>query len=301
MQYLEKPLSQLLNVARSRPQRRLVVAAAEDKSVLQAVWEARNEKIVAPVLVGDSAKIREILRQLGGSADDWEIVHEPDASAAASRSVGLIREGKGEILMKGYLPTAVLLKAVLHKENGIRESSMLSHVTLFEIPSYQKLLGLSDAAINIQPTVEEKAEIIRNAVKVFHRLGVEKPLVAVLGPVETVNPKIESTVHAAMLAVMQVRKQIPGCIIDGPLAMDNAISAEAARHKHIESPVAGNADILIAPDLDAANILYKSLIFFGGAVSAAIITGARVPVVLTSRADSERSKLLSIALAAALE
>lgn len=301
MQYLEKPLSQLLHVARSRAQRRIVVAAAEDKSVLKAVSEAKNEKIVSPVLVGDSVKIKEILGQLGCNASDWEIVHEPDATAAALRSVKLIREGEGEILMKGYLPTAVLLKAVLHKETGIRESNMLSHVTLFEIPSYHKLLGLSDAAITIQPTVEEKAEIIRNAVKVFHRLGVESPLVAVLGPIETVNPRIESTVHAAMLTVMQVRNQISGCIIDGPLAMDNAISAEAARHKHIESSVAGNADILIAPDLDAANILYKSLIFFAGAVSAAIITGARVPVVLTSRSDSEKSKLLSIALAAALE
>ncbi len=301
MQALKKPLSQLLDVARSRPQRRLVVASAEDKSVLRAVIEANSEKIVVPVLVGDSEKIREILKQLECNADGWEIVHEPDPAIAALRSVELIREGKGEILMKGYLPTAVLLKAVLHKENGIRESSLLSHLALFEIPSYHKLLGLSDAAINIQPTVDEKAEIIRNAVKVFQRLGVAKPLVAVLGPVETVNPKIESTVHASMLAVMQIRNQISGCIIDGPLAMDNAISVEAARHKHIESPVAGNADILITPDLDAGNILYKSLIFMAGAVSAAIITGARVPVVLTSRADSERSKLLSIALAAALE
>jgi phosphate butyryltransferase len=203
--------------------------------------------------------------------------------------------------MKGMVSTGVLVKAILDKENGLLNGALLSHIAFFETPHYHKLLCITDAALNIAPDVTDKADIIRNAVKAFHKLGIKQPKVAILAAVETVNPKMEATMHAAILAMMQKRNQIEGCIVDGPLALDNAISAQAADHKGIVSEVAGDADILVTPDLNAGNMLYKSLIFLGGAVTAAVVAGASVPVVLTSRADSDRSKFLSIALAAAMD
>ncbi len=193
-----------------------------------------------------------------------------------------------------------MLKAVLDKENGLTKGSTLSHFALIESPYYHKLFGITDAAMNILPGFDEKVQILNNAVEVFHRLGIKNPKVAVVGPLEVVNPKIESTTHAAMLTVMNKRGQIQGCIVDGPFAIDNAVSKEAAEHKGIISDVAGDADILLAPDLNSGNILYKTLMFLGGGTSAAVIMGARVPIVLTSRADDERSKMMSIALAAAM-
>lgn len=202
--------------------------------------------------------------------------------------------------MKGMIPTGVLMKAVLDKGNGLMSGSLLSHIAFFESPYYHKLICITDAALNIAPDLQEKAGIINNAVNALHRLGIALPKVGILAAVETVNPKMEATTHAAMLVAMQKRNQIRGCLIDGPLALDNAVSAEAAHHKGIESDVAGDADILLAPDITSGNILYKSLIFLGGAVTAAMIVGASVPVVLTSRSDSDKSKFLSIALAAAI-
>ncbi len=196
--------------------------------------------------------------------------------------------------------TGQLVKAIIDKEYGLLNGKLLSHIAFFESPYYHKVLCITDAALNISPDFEEKVAIVNNAVGVYHRLGVKNPLVAVLAPVETVNPKMEATIHASMLTQMQKRKQIEGCIIDGPLALDNAVSYEAAKHKGLNSEVAGNADILLAPDLNAGNMLYKSLNFLGGAVCAAIVAGASIPVVLTSRADQDKSKYLSIALAVAM-
>jgi phosphate butyryltransferase len=229
-----------------------------------------------------------------------ELVHEPDKQKACEKAVELVRNGKGQILMKGLVSTGLLVKAILSKENGLLRGSLLSHVAFFESPHYHKIFCVTDAALNISPDITEKADIIRNAVGVYHALGIKQPRVAALAAVETVNPKMDATVHAALLAAMQKRNQITGCLIDGPLALDNAISADAAAHKGITSDVAGNADILLTPDLNCGNILYKSLNFLGGSVTAAMVVGASVPVVLTSRADSDTSKFLSIALAAAI-
>jgi phosphate butyryltransferase len=296
-----KLLSEIVTLAKKKGLCKIVVAAAEDKPVLLAIKKAYEEGIVIPVLIGDEKAIRKIAIEIGFDIQNIEIIDEINPGLSAKRAVACIKEGKASVLMKGLVATAPLLKAVLDKETGLRKSATLSHLALFESSFYHKVFAVTDAAMNINPGFEEKVHILTNAVDVFHRLGFKNPKVAVLTPVETVNEKIESTMHAAQLTMMNKRKQINGCIVDGPLALDNAISFEAAEHKGITSEVAGDADILMVSNLDSGNILYKSLIFLGGALSAAIITGASVPVVLTSRADSEHSKFISIALAAALE
>jgi phosphate butyryltransferase len=295
-----KTLSQLVEKASGKGIRKLVVAVAQDEDVLMAVNSAVQSNLVSPVLVGNLDEIMSMAKKLGIDTDQAELVHEPDAGKACEEAVRIIKSGDGEILMKGLVSTGLFVKAILDKEKGLLRGGLLSHLALFESSYYHKIIGLTDAALNIAPDLNEKALIIQNAVRVYHRLGIEKPLIAVLAPVETVNPKIESTVHAGMLSMMQKKNQICGCLIDGPLALDNAVSKHAAVHKGIVSEVAGNADLLVAPDLDCGNMIYKSLNFLGGAVSAAIVAGACVPVVLTSRADQDKSKFLSIALAAAM-
>lgn len=295
-------LSDLVNIARKKKTRRLAVAAAEDKAVLEAVKDAQKESIIQPVLVGDKEKIEALGKEVGLSIEEAEIIdNRKGANESARIAVSIVREGKADVLMKGMVSTGPLLKAVLDKENGLRKGGALSHLALFESPYYHKLLGVTDAAMNVAPEFEEKVSILNNAVEAFHKLGIETPKVAVVGAVETVNPKMEATTHAALMKTMNARNQIKGCIVDGPLALDNAVSREAARHKGIESDVAGDCDIILTPDIEAGNILYKSLNFLGGATAAAVIMGAAVPVVLTSRSDNKKSKMLSIALAAAMD
>ncbi len=294
-------LSDIFNRARDRKSRRLVVAVAEDRYVLQAVIRAKTENIIEPVLVGNTSKILDICDEHRIEIENIPLIEEKDPEKACQLAVELIRTGEGDILMKGLVSTAPLLKAVLDRERGLRKSDILSHAALFEIPSYHKLLAITDAAMNVDPGITEKTSIIENAVDIFHRLGITNPKVAVLGPIETVNAKIKSTVDAEELKRLGASGKIPGCIIDGPLALDIAVSGEAARHKGIGGPVAGDADILLTPDLNSGNILYKSLIFLGNSTSAAVVSGALAPIVLTSRADSEQSKLMSIALASALD
>jgi phosphate butyryltransferase len=294
-------LNALIEKARSGRIRRLAVAAAGDEPVLEAVMNAKREGIIVPILVGDSKMIQSICLKIGFDPEGTEIIDEPDGFKASVKAVQLIREGRADIMMKGHVATGLLLKAILDKELGLRKGGLLSHLAIYETPYYHKLIGVTDAAMNISPTFEEKVDILKNAVDAFHKLGIAEPKVAVIGPVETVNPKMEATVHAAMMTMMNRRGQIKKCLIDGPLAIDNAVSKEAAIHKGIVSEVAGDADILLAPDINAGNILYKTMGFLGGAVSAAVLMGASVPVVLTSRSDSDRSKMLSIALAAAME
>jgi phosphate butyryltransferase len=301
MKQLEKPLSSLVERVKGKAVKRIAVAAAEDKAVLLSLGEAMKTGIIEPILVGSKGKIEAILAEINFPAGNIRILDEANPSISAEKAVELVKKGEAEILMKGFVGTGPLLKAVLDKEKGFKKSGTLSHFALFDIPSYPKLLGITDAAMNISPDFNEKTEILLNAIDIMHRLGLEIPKVAIVSPVEVVNPKIESTVHAAMLSMMQKRGQIKGCLIDGPLALDNAISKVAAEHKGIFSEVAGDADLLLAPDLDAGNMLYKSLIFFAGGITAAIITGASVPIVLTSRSDSEESKFMSIVLAAALD
>jgi phosphate butyryltransferase len=293
-------LDQILDRARKRKTRRIAVAAAADLPVLKALKAAANEGVAEPVLIGDRDKIIELAARIGFSLEKYELINVTDAAEAAMKAVAVIKSGDAEILMKGMVATAPFLKAILDKEKGLRKRSVLSHLAVFQTSYYHKLLGATDAAMNIAPTLEEKISIIENAVEVFHLLGIPNPKVAALGPVEVVNEKIPSTVDAANLKKMNLDGRINGCLIDGPFAVDNAVSSEAAHHKGIVSEVAGDADILLAPGLDAGNILYKTMMFLSDGRSAAIITGASAPVVLTSRADSEESKLYSIALAAAL-
>ena len=295
-----KSLNDIVELAKGKETRRLVVAAAADRPVLEAVKNAAQEGIIIPVLVGNKPEIERISKEINFDLSNIDIYEENNPAQASVKAVSLIREGKADILMKGLVSTAPLLKAVLDKENGLRKASTLSHFALIESPYYHKLIGVTDAAMNIAPEFNEKVNIINNSIEVYHRLGNKNPKVAIIGPLEVVNPKIESTTHAAMLTVMNQRGQIKGCTIDGPFAIDNAVSKEAAEHKGIVSEVAGDTDILVAPELNSGNILYKSLMFMGGCTSAAVIMGAKVPVVLTSRADTDKSKMMSIALAAAM-
>jgi len=295
-----KSLNDIVELAKAKEKRRLAVAAAADRPVLEAVKKAYETGIIVPILVGNKNEIEKISKEIKFDLTNIEIYEEDDPAKASILAVSLIKDGKAEILMKGLVSTAPLLKAVLDKENGLRKGATLSHFALIESPYYHKLIGVTDAAMNIAPEFTEKVDIVNNAVEVFHRLGNKNPKVAIIGPLEIVNPKIESTSHAAMLTVMNNRGQIKGCIIDGPFAIDNAVSKEAAEHKGIHSDVAGDADILVTPELNSGNVLYKTLMFLGGCTSAAVIMGAKVPIVLTSRADTDKSKMMSIALAAAM-
>lgn len=293
-------LSEVVEMAKAKKKRRIAVAAAGDMDVLQALKNAESDGIVEPVLVGIKSKILEICKEIDFDCSKYNIIDIEDRFEASLVASKLIRDGEAEILMKGMVSTGQLLKAVLDKEHGLRKGSILSHVAVFESPYYHKLLGITDAAMNVAPSFEDKIGLINNAVEVFHMLGEPDPKVAVVGAVETVNQRMESTMHAATLSMMNKRQQIKGCTIDGPLALDNAISKKAAQIKNIQSDVAGNVDIIVAPDINGANFLYKALNFLGGAQTAAVIMGAKVPIVLTSRADSEKSKFLSISLAAAI-
>ncbi len=297
-----KTLSTLIDLAKSKSTRRLAVAAAADKPVLEAVRNAKAEGIVDPILVGNEEAIRKVAAEVNFDLTDVKVVDIQDGPVAASvKAVELVRTGEADVLMKGHVSTGPLLKAVLDKEKGLRKGGTLSHVAFFESPYYHKLICLTDAAMNVAPDFDGKIAIVKNAVEAYNKLGVATPKVAVVGAVEVVNPKMEATVHAAMLTQMNRRGQIKNCLIDGPLAIDNAVSKEAAEHKGIVSDVAGDADIIVTPNIESGNIMYKTLGFMGGASTAAVIMGARVPIVLTSRSDNDKAKMLSIALAAAME
>ncbi len=293
-----KTLDIFFEIAARKPKKKIVLAAAEDEQALLAIKQAVERNLVEPIFVGNKEKIKKLAEEIHFDYSNYELIEEVNPSESARIAVSFVREGKAQIIMKGLVSTADYLRAILDKQIGLRTGSLLSHIGIFQIPNYHKLLGLTDAAQNIFPTLEEKISIITNAVELFNRLGVKNPKVALLGAVETVNPKMPSTLDSASLVVMNMRKQIKNCIIDGPFAFDNAISKEAAVHKGIESPVAGDCDILVAPNIEVGNALYKSFTYFANATVAAIILGAMAPIVLTSRADTEHSKLMSIALAA---
>lgn len=296
-----KKLEELLELAKQKKTRRVAVAASADKPVLMALKEAMSQNVVIPILVGDKEKTFEIGNSIGFDFSDIEIIHEPNPAKAASLAVEQIRKGNADLLMKGLVSSGAFLKAILDKENGLRKSGTLSHVAFFESPYYHKLLAVTDAALNVEPEFKEKVSMLNNAVEAMRKLGIDKPKVAVVGAVETVNDKMQPSVDAALMKVMNQRNQIKNCIVDGPLAIDNAVSKEAAEHKGIVSEVAGDVDIILTPDIYSGNVLYKTLNFIGGSTSAAVIMGATVPVVLTSRSDSDVSKLMSLALAAAMD
>ncbi len=288
----------LLALCKNLPPARTAVAHPCDETSLRGAVEAADMGILIPILVGPRARIEAVARQHGLDIRRFEIVDAPHSQASAEAAVRLAGEGKVEILMKGSLHTDELMGAVVHKEAGLRTARRISHCFVMDVPAIDRPLMITDAAINIFPTLEDKADIILNAIDLANSLGLEKPRIAILSAMETVNTKVPSTVEAAALCKMADRGQITGGILDGPLALDNAISPEAARIKNIESPVAGRADILVAPDLEAGNMLAKSLTFMAEADAAGIALGARVPIILTSRADSVMTRLASCAVAA---
>lgn len=273
--------------------RTLAVAVAQDTEVLLAVEAARKLGLARAILVGVEPEITALAAQHAIPLTEYTVLHVEDKVEACRTAVKLVRDGKADVLMKGLVDTSVILKAVLDKEIGLRDAPVLSHVAVFEVPGMERLLYVTDAAMNIAPDVETKKHIIGNAVKVAHALGNERPVVTALCAVEKVNPKMQATLDAAALAQMD----IPGCRVMGPLALDNAVSVEAAKHKGITDPDAGKSDILLVPAIETGNALYKSLVFLAKARNAGMIVGARAPIVLTSRADSDDAKLNSIALA----
>ena len=279
---------------------RLAIVAADDKHVLEAVKSAILSNIITPIFIGNADKIAQIATEIDFDISSYEIINIIDPSEAAYYGISLIKSSKADILMKGFLTTKILMRAVLDKTNGLIHNAILSHVSINQISSYSKLIVVTDAAVNIKPSLNDKVEIIKNAVAICEKIGIHNPKVAVICRVEFVNPKIESTVHASLLMNMNKQGIIKNCIVEGPLALDNAISIESAILKGIEGLVVGNADILLTPDLDSGNILYKALNFMANGSSAAVIAGAQVPIVLTSRSDSAQNKLNSIALACSI-
>jgi phosphate acetyltransferase len=268
-----------------------------DESSLRGPIEAAELGIIKPILVGPATKIKKVASEHGIKISDFQVIDAPHSEAAAERAVEMVHEGKGELLMKGSLHTDELMRAVTNSKTGLRTARRISHVFIMDVPTYPETLFVTDAAINIAPDLDAKRDIIQNAVDLFTQVGLGTPRVAILSAVETVTSKIPSTIEAAALCKMADRGQITNAVLDGPLAFDNAISPEAAKIKGIQSPVAGRAQILIVPDLEAGNMLAKNLIFLSKADSAGLVLGARVPVVLTSRADSVRSRMASCAAA----
>ncbi|HEU5136681.1 MAG TPA: phosphate acetyltransferase [Steroidobacteraceae bacterium] len=287
----------LLERCRSVEPVNTAVAHPCEAAALAGAMQAGAQGLITPILVGPVARIRDIAASAKIDLGKTEIVDAPHSHAAAAGAVQLVREGRAQLLMKGSLHTDELLGAVVARETGLRTARRLSHAFIMDVPTYHKVLIVTDAAINIAPTLEEKADICQNAIELAQSLGVGKPKVAVLAAVETVTSKMPATIDAAALCKMADRGQISGGLLDGPLAFDNAISKEAARTKGITSEVAGDPDILLAPDLEAANILAKLLTFLAKSDSAGLVLGAKVPIILTSRADSVRSRIASCAVA----
>src|ERR1700741_2669504 len=273
------------------------VAHPCEESALSGAIEAANLGLIVPILVGPREKIEATAKTAGLDISKDQIVDPPHSHASAAKAVELLREAQAELLMKGSLHTDELMSAVVSREGGLRTSRRISHVFVMDVPTYHKVLIVTDGAINIAPSLEDKVDICQNAIDLAISLGLEKPKVAILAAVETVTSKMPATIDAAALCKMAERGQIKGGTLDGPLAFDNAISREAAKTKGIRSLVAGDPDILLAPDLEAANILAKLLSFLANADSAGLVLGARVPIILTSRADSVRSRIASCAVA----
>jgi len=293
-------LSDLYELARKSGKKRLAVAVAHDEHCLEAICAVAKTGLIEAILIGNEKKIHEIALKLNLDISAMTIINEEKDAASVKKAVNLVRKKEADILMKGNVPTATFLRGVLDKEEGLRKGDVLSHFALFQVPTYHKLLGLSDAAMIPAPDFKTKVALINNAVEFMNKLGYEKPKVAILAAVEMVNESMPATIDAALLSKMNQRGQIKNCIIDGPLAYDNAVSMESAKHKGIKSDVAGDADLLIVPDIEAGNILYKAFGFSANAILAAVVLGAAAPIVLTSRSDTEEAKQASIVMAAAI-
>ena len=295
---MSKNFDDLLSKLKVAEKKTLAVAVAQDEPVLEAVKAAKDKGIADAILVGDKAKIEEVATKIDMDLTEFEIIHEEDVKKAALKAIELVSSGAADMVMKGLVDTATFLRSVLNKEVGLRTGKLMSHVSVFEIEGIDRLILLTDAAFNTYPDLKQKVQIINNSVMVAKACGIENPKVAPICAVEVVNPDMPATVDAALLSKMNDRGQIKGCIVDGPLALDNAISEEAAHHKGVTGLVAGKADILLLPNIDVANVMYKSLTYTAATKNGGILVGTSAPVILTSRADSFETKVNSIALAA---
>lgn len=296
MKSFEEIIKYAKDCSQTSGSKKIAVAFAQDEDVLKALKSAVDKGICAPVLIGDKEKIMDITKNIRFDISNVEIIDEKDGTTACRKAVSLVSSGYAQILMKGLIDTSIILKALLDKEIGLRTGNILSHAAVFFIDTYHKFFVVTDAAMSIAPTVDEKRQIIENAVDLSQALGVRIPKVALICAKEKVNSKMQATLDAAELVQMQDDGEIQRCIVEGPYALDNAISKEAAKLKGIKGEVAGDADILLMPNIESGNILYKALTYLANADNAGIILGANAPVVLTSRADSDKAKLNSIAL-----
>ena len=278
--------------------KKVAVVSAQDEHTLEAVFKAKKDNIVEPILIGNKKKIIEILSGLHESVLEESIINVESDSEAAEKAVELINENKADFIMKGKIQTADLLRAVVNKENGLRTGKVMSHIVIHEIPTYHKLLAVTDGGMMMYPSLDEKKQILENAVSTFLALGYENPKVAVLAAVETVNPKMQESVDADMLKKMNIKGEIINCIVEGPISYDLTMSKESASIKGFVSPVTGEADIIVVPNITVGNILGKSLVYSAGAKMAGFIVGAKVPIVLTSRGSTSEEKYLSLALSA---
>jgi phosphate butyryltransferase len=292
-----KTMQDLVKRAQLLDPKTMVVAAANDLHVLEAVVMAKEKKLIHPILIGDQKEIEAMFFDMKVSTEGYVIEDIHDPMKASEAAVKMVSSGKADILMKGFVDTAIILRAALDREYGLRTPNRLSHVSIMEIPNYHKLIMMSDGAMNIEPDVEIKQEIIENGVGVLHAMGIKHPLVGCIAAVEKINPKMQATLDAQELILRNQNDRIKGCTIGGPFALDNAINKEAALHKGVTDPMAGDVDFLLMPQIESGNVFYKSMMFLANAKSASVIAGARKPIVLTSRADSKESKFYSIALA----
>lgn len=291
-----RTIKEIMEAAKKVTPKKISVAVAQDYDVLSAISKAKRENIAGAIFVGDKEKIEKIAKDNSIFIDGFEIIDVKDEAEAARKAVELVSEGKAHIVMKGLLETSTFMKAVLDPEIGLRTGSIISCVGMAEIDGFDKLIFYTDPAMNPIPNLKTKKEILANAVKVAKAIGVENPKVAVLSAKENVDPKLPSTADAKELEEMNKRGEITGCIVAGPLSLDIAISKKSAEHKKYDNPVGGDADILLFPNLEVGNVFYKALIYFAKAKTAGIVTGAKAPVIITSRADSDMKKLASIAL-----
>jgi phosphate butyryltransferase len=293
-----KSLKELVDSARQLGKQRIAVAVGQDPDVIESIKLAGEMGLAEGIFVGDKSKIQSLADKVGLKIPASKLIHETDPSACAQKATGLVREGKADLLMKGKVSTATLIKTVLDKETGLRTGRHLCQVVVFEVPGFKRLMIMSDAAINIAPTLAQKAEIAKNCIEVAHAIGIAEPKLVPLCALEFVNPDMPATVDAAALTMMNRRGQITGAYIEGPLALDVPLSEFAADRKGIKSPVVASADIFLHPDIEAANIFYRAVIYFAKGESGGIIVGAKVPIILLSRAETAQTKIHSIAIAA---
>ncbi len=294
-----KSLDTFVELARKKQNKKVAVAAAEDRHALEAVKRLVEEKLADPVLVGDREKIQAISEKLNYDFSKYELIDEKDAAKACQKAVGIVRDGGADVLMRGLVDSSYYLKAILNKERGLKKSRLVSQMAFIQSPNYHKVFAYSDSGINIAPSLGDKAIMIQQAVEAFHRLGVENPKVAVIAAVESLKEAIPATLDAAALTMMNYRKAIKGCVVEGPLSIDLAFSAESCTHKGLETKVGGDVDLILLPDINGANIFYKTMTFLGGASGASFITGTTAPIVFPSRSDSVDTKYYAMAAAIA--